>query len=111
VYNFVGIVIGSVINFALARRYGRRFVQTMMSKRAFQKYFSWLDRDSAFDKWFAIAIFLPVAPDDYLCFIAGLTKMSFRRFMTIILLGKPVSIAAYSFSLAIATRWLASFFS
>ncbi|MDR0417300.1 MAG: TVP38/TMEM64 family protein [Propionibacteriaceae bacterium] len=105
-YNFVGIVIGSVLNFALARRYGRPFVQAMMSPRAYQKYFSWLDRDSAFDKWFAIAIFSPVAPDDYLCFIAGLTKMPLRRFLAIILLGKPVSIAAYSLGLAFATRWL-----
>nr|WP_263848867.1 hypothetical protein [Lacticaseibacillus thailandensis] len=39
---------------------------------------------------------LPVAPDDFLCMLAGLTKMSLRKFVWIIVLCKPWTILAYS---------------
>lgn len=55
--------------------------------------------NGTFDKWFALAIFFPAAPDDLLCFLAGVTSMSFKKFLIIILLGKPLSIAAYSLGL------------
>ena len=39
------------------------------------------------------------APDDLLCYIAGLTKMTLKKFTAIILLGKPGSILLYSLGL------------
>ena len=59
-----------------------------------------------FDKFFALAIFFTCAPDDVLCMIAGLTKMSWKKFSAIILLGKPASIAAYSMALIYAGGFL-----
>ena len=59
-----------------------------------------------FDKFFAVAIFFPCAPDDFLCMLAGLTKMSWKRFSAIILLGKPGSIAIYSLALVYAGTWI-----
>ena len=50
--------------------------------------------------FFAAAIFLPAAPDDVLCFIAGLTRMTWQKFTAIILLGKPFVIALYSLATA-----------
>ena len=52
-----------------------------------------------FHKWFAVCIFLPFAPDDLLCYLAGLTRMSYRKFMLIILLGKPFGVTMYSLAL------------
>ena len=46
-----------------------------------------------------LAIFLPCAPDDLLCMLAGLTHMSLKKFVWIILLGKPLSLIAYSYGL------------
>jgi uncharacterized membrane protein YdjX (TVP38/TMEM64 family) len=96
VYNYIGIVMGSILNFLLARRYGKPFVRSIVPVKAYQKYVGWLDRESALDKWFALAIFLPVAPDDYLCLLAGMSQMRVGKFVTIIVLGKPCSIFAYS---------------
>lgn len=45
---------------------------------------------------FALLIFLPVAPDDFLCYLAGISKMTVRKFAIIILLGKPLAILLYS---------------
>lgn len=107
-YNYIGIVIGSIINFLLARRYGKVFVQTIVSKRVYDKYIGWLDVGDRFDKLFAFAIFFPVSPDDYLCLLAGLTKMTFKKFTAIILLCKPFTILVFSYGFSIVLRWLAT---
>lgn len=99
VYNYVGISIGSVIIFLLGRRYGKPFILSMISDKTYDKYIGWLDNQSRFEKLFALAIFLPVAPDDTLCLMAGLTNISVKKFTLIILLAKPLSIFLYSMAL------------
>lgn len=103
-YNYAGIAIGSVIAFLLARRLGMTFLQNVSPKKIYDKFIGWLDKKSRFDACFAIAILLPIAPDDFLCMLAGLTKMKLEKFIAIILLCKPLSIAAYSFGLS----WIVS---
>jgi uncharacterized membrane protein YdjX (TVP38/TMEM64 family) len=98
-YNYIGICIGSIIVFLLSKRYGRHFVKGIVGEKAYGKYIGWVNRGKKFDTMFTLAIFFPVAPDDLLCYIAGLTKMRLRKFMIIILLGKPMSIAIYSLGL------------
>lgn len=105
-YNYIGIVAGSMINFYLARRYGQCFVRYFVKKETYEKYIGWLEKGKKFDKFFAFAIFFPCAPDDVLCLIAGLTRMTWKRFATIILLGKPASIAMYSLALVYAGTWI-----
>lgn len=104
VYNYVGICIGSAAAFLLAKRFGQPFVRSITNERLYEKYIGWLERGQKFDRLFALAIFFPVAPDDFLCYLAGLTSMRFKRFSTIILLGKPASIALYSLGLTIAAK-------
>jgi len=99
VYNYVGISIGSVIIFFLGRRNGKQFILSMISDKTYDKYIGWLDNQSRFEKLFALAIFLPVAPDDALCLMAGLTNISVKKFTLIILLAKPLSIFLYSMAL------------
>lgn len=105
-YNYIGICIGSIINFILARNYGKTFIVNMISQKNYDKYIGWLEKGEKFDIFFAIAIFLPVAPDDILCLIAGLTPMTLKRFIIIILTCKPWSIAAYSMGLTSVLKWL-----
>lgn len=105
-YNYIGIVSGSCINFYLARRYGQCLVKFFVKEETYNKYITWLEKGKKFDKFFAAAIFFPCAPDDVLCMIAGLTKMSWKKFSAIILLGKPASIAAYSMALVYAGGFL-----
>lgn len=59
---------------------------------------------------FAAAIFFPVAPDDFLCYLAGTTPMRLGRFTSIILLGKPASIALYSLGLNVVFQQAAALF-
>ena len=75
VYNYVGICIGSIIIFLLGRRYGKPFILSMVSDKTYNRYSGWLENQHRFDKLFTLAIFLPVAPDDALCLMAGLTNI------------------------------------
>ncbi len=70
----------------------------------------WAAERDRFARFFAAAIFLPVAPDDFLCYLAGTTDMSWRRYMCILLLGKPFAIALYSMGLTAVWQYLAPLF-
>lgn len=106
VYNYVGICIGSLIAFAVARNCGKPLLALLFSERTLEKYGRWAGEKDRFAKLFAWAIFLPVAPDDFLCYLAGTTEMSWRRYTAIILLGKPFAIALYSLGLTLAWQVL-----
>jgi len=100
VYNYIGICIGSVCAFLLARKYGAVFVSHITGKKFYTKYEHFLEKELQFEKVFALLIFLPVAPDDFLCYLAGVSKISLKKFTTIILLGKPAAIFLYSMGLS-----------
>ncbi|HAQ2175487.1 TPA: TVP38/TMEM64 family protein [Enterococcus faecium] len=108
IYNYIGICIGSIIIFLLGRRYGKPFILSMISDKTYNKYIGWLDNQNRFEKLFALAIFLPVAPDDALCLMAGLTNMSVKRYTLIILIAKPLSIFLYSMALIYGGQYLSS---
>lgn len=99
-YSYIGISLGSILAFLISKRYGLPIVRKLVNPVKLEKYLTWLEKGNAFDKLFAIAILIPVVPDDLLCYIAGLTKMKLKRFSAIILLCKPPSIAMYSLALA-----------
>lgn len=108
VYNYVGICVGSIAAFLLAKLYGRPLLATMFKPETIRKYEAWTSR--RFDVLFAAAIFFPVAPDDFLCYLAGTTPMRLGRFTSIILLGKPASIALYSLGLNVVFQQAAALF-
>jgi len=98
-YNYIGICIGSCINFLLIRKYGKPLLLSFASQKTYNKYIGWLEKGKEFERLFALAIFFPLAPDDFLCMLAGLSKMTFKKFMTIIVICKPWSILVYSLGL------------
>ena len=108
VYNYVGIALGSIIIFLLGRNYGKPFIMSLVSDKTYNKYIVWLDNEKRFERLFALAIFFPIAPDDALCLMAGLTKMSVKKFTLIILLAKPASIYLYSLALIYGGTFLTS---
>ena len=97
--NYVGICIGSIWAFLFARYFGQNFVLQMTGSKFYEKYSKYLLKENQFEKIFAVLIFLPVAPDDFLCYLAGISKIPLKRFTLIILLGKPFAILLYSMGL------------
>ena len=99
VYNYVGIVIGSIIVFFISRRYGMPLIKKMFKKELIDKYIGWLNSGKKFERFFAAAIFFPVAPDDFLCYLAGVTDISVKKYIAIIIFLKPFTIFLYSLGL------------
>ncbi len=109
VYNYVGICLGSLMAFGVARNCGKPLLSLLFSEKTIQKYSHWAEERNRFARLFALAIFLPVAPDDFLCYLAGTTDMSWRRYTAIILLGKPFAIALYSLGLTVIWQHIVPF--
>lgn len=107
-YSYLGICIGSIAAFFIARNCGKPILYAVFDEKTIAKYEKWTGSTSKFARWFTIAIFLPVAPDDFLCYLAGTTQMSWKNFVTIILLGKPANIALYSLGLNMVFRQIVS---
>lgn len=110
VYNYIGIVIGSIIVFFIARKYGMPLIKKMFKKELIDKYIGWLNKGKKFEKLFAAAIFLPVAPDDFLCYLAGVTDISVKKYVAIIILLKPFTISLYSLLLVEISKLIAIIF-
>lgn len=106
IYNYIGIVVGSLINFFLARYYGKSFILHIVSEESLEKYTKWTKNQKKFNWFFAICILAPVAPDDLLCLLAGLTEMKPWTYFWIIVLCKPWTISAYSLGLVYGAKWL-----
>lgn len=104
--NYIGIVIGSVINFSLSRRYGESLVELFISEEKLNKYMNWLDKNNRFNKMFTLAMFFPLSPDDVLCYLAGLTPMTFKRFFLALSAAKPVTILIYSYGMTTLFNYL-----
>jgi len=99
IYNYIGIVIGCAIIFYLSRMYGPKFVQSMVSQKTYDKYIGWLNEGKRFDRFFIFMMIWPISPADFICMLAGLTNMTFKRYMTIIILCKPITLVIYTYGL------------
>ncbi|HEN2434431.1 TPA: TVP38/TMEM64 family protein [Streptococcus agalactiae] len=96
IYNYIGIIIGSVILFWLVKFYGRKFVLLFMDQKTFDKYESKLET-SGYEKFLIFCMASPISPADIMVMITGLSNMSIKRFVTIIMITKPISIIGYSY--------------
>ena len=94
--NYIGISAGSIAAYWLARRFGSPLVNKMISLRKYDSYITRLNQSKSYTVVLFLAILLPLAPDDFLCYFSGLIDMSARKFIAIIILAKPWCILLYS---------------
>lgn len=94
--NYIGISLGSVIAYFLAKKYGMDIINALFPKKQYEKWSARLEKSRSYERFLFIATLLPLFPDDFLCYFSGLIKMNSKRFIWIIILGKPWCILAYS---------------
>ena len=99
VYNYLAVSAGSLLNFLIARHVGLSLIERLFPARTIEKFLGWT-RSPRFTRSFALAILLPVAPDDLLCYLAGTTRMRWRTYAAIILLCKPWALIAYGLGIS-----------
>lgn len=85
-YSTVGLTLGSSLAFLLGRWLEIHFVEKVVRKETLEKFDFIIERQGAL---LAFLFFLiPGFPKDYLCFILGLSKMPFRVFLIINIIGR-----------------------
>lgn len=84
---FGAVLTGSMLVFTLARILGRDFADRLVSRKLSEKYQELLRAKAPV--FLTLAFLFPFFPDDMLCILAGLTKLSFRRFAVIVLVTRP----------------------
>jgi uncharacterized membrane protein YdjX (TVP38/TMEM64 family) len=83
-YNWIGRVIGTIIAFYIARFIGKKIVSKLVKKSTQEKY------DYLFNKnklLLFLAYFLPLFPDDELSYLAGLSSISDKLFIPLVIIG------------------------
>ncbi|MDD7593804.1 MAG: TVP38/TMEM64 family protein [Peptoniphilaceae bacterium] len=97
VLNYIGIYIGEVIIFLMARLLGPNFMRAVVKEETFQKYSSWMtENDAKIKKFFVMTMVLPGMPDDVICMLVGLTKMDVRFYLFHLAWTKVPSLLAYT---------------
>ena len=97
IYSFIGIVLGSITAFAIGRWIGYKAVCWIVGKEDLDK---WLDKIKGKDYLILSLMFLlPMFPDDILCFVAGLSSMTWPYFVVMIIITRLLSCLTVSYSL------------
>lgn len=94
--NYIGISAGSIIAYWLAKRFGIQLVNKMIPLEKYDSYIERINHSKSYTALLFLSILLPLAPDDFLCYFSGLINMSTRKFVTIIIIGKPWCLLFYS---------------
>ena len=104
-YSLIGIILGSVTAFFIGKKLGYKAVAWLLGE---DTLFKWQKKLKGKDNFILTAMFLlPFFPDDILCFLAGLSSMSVRYFIVMIILTRFIGIFAtcYSIDFIPLTTW------
>lgn len=93
VYGTVGLcvviastIVGSQIAFLIARRYGRGFIYKVASPEIIERWDGIARHQGILFYFFSFV--LPIFPSDLMCYVAGLSTISARRFFIANILGR-----------------------
>ncbi|WP_336361140.1 TVP38/TMEM64 family protein [Haladaptatus sp. ZSTT2] len=89
-YSVIGAAIGSFLAAGIARRFGRPYVTRVVHPDTLARFDGVTDRRGAAGLF--LAFLVPGLPDDAICFVAGLTRLSLSRIVLIAILGRAPSL-------------------
>lgn len=105
IYSLIGVLLGSFTGFFIGRKLGNKAVSWMIGEETMNK---WQKKIKGKDYLLLTLMFiLPVFPDDALCFVAGLSTMTWRYFSVMIVISRilQISVTCYSIDLIPFTTW------
>src|SRR3989344_4705675 len=83
-YNWIGRVIGTAIAFYLGRYLGRKIIKHVVKEETIKKYDYYFDKGKLL---LFLAYFLPLFPDDELSYLAGLSSINSKTFLSLMIIG------------------------
>jgi uncharacterized membrane protein YdjX (TVP38/TMEM64 family) len=85
-YSTLGLTLGSILAFLIARWLEEHYVKRWIPADILQKFDFLMERQGALVSF--ILFLLPGFPKDYLCFVLGLSRMPFKLFLLICVVGR-----------------------
>ena len=96
-YSLIGIVLGSLTAFFIGRKLGYKAVAWIVGKEDLDK---WQTKLKGKDNFVLTAMFLlPLFPDDVLCFVAGLSSMTNRYFIVMMIVCRIIGVTTTCYSI------------
>lgn len=97
IYSYIGIVLGSLLAFWIGRRWGNKGVAWLIGEETLE---GWKTKMQGKDNLLLTAMFLlPFFPDDILCFVAGVSSMSARYFIIMMITTRLFSVFTTCYSI------------
>lgn len=100
--SWLSLAIGGEAAFALARRYGRSFAERWISPDVLARWDKSAEGQGV--GFFTLSLVMPLIPNDAMCYVAGLGKISHRRFSAANLLGRGIACIVMSWIGAFGTH-------
>ena len=97
--SWLSLVVGGEIAFYLARRHGRPFAEKWISPGMLARWNQNAEGQGV--TFYAISLVMPLVPNDAMCYVAGLDRITHRRFSTANLLGRGLA--------CLITSWIGAF--
>jgi uncharacterized membrane protein YdjX (TVP38/TMEM64 family) len=85
-YSIVGVAIGSAVVLVLSRRYGRPFVQRVVTDEVLDRFDDFVDQYGLLG--LVVVFSLPTFPDDAICALAGLTAIRLRTILVVLVVAR-----------------------
>ena len=95
IYCTIGVLLGSFISFFTGKIFGYKLVSWIVGKDNVDKYTELIRKRGEF--FLGLAFLLPMFPDDILCFIAGITKISTKKFFWVTLITRPIGVICMAY--------------
>ena len=110
VFNAIGMVIGSAINFVIGARFGHTVIRAFISDDDYIKYLNMMNSGKKFKRLLRIGFIAPIFPDDIFCMIAGVSKMRFKEFIGMVIAYRPASVFIYTYFTSNFIQWIFDYF-
>lgn len=95
IYSLVGVIAGSSVAMALARRFGRPWAERLIRKETLERLDGYSRRRGAL--FFFLVFLFPFLPDDVACFLAGLTPLPLAELVVLAAIGRLPGIFVANF--------------
>lgn len=94
-YSLVGVIAGSSLAMALARRFGRPWAERLIKRETLERLDGYSRQRGAL--FFFLVFLFPFLPDDVACFLAGLTPLPLAELIVLAAIGRLPGILVANF--------------
>lgn len=89
--SLLGSMLGCTATYFLGKKYGRRLLERTVKKETLEEFGFFLEDENGWVLW--LVSLVPFLPDDLVTFGAGLTRVSYLKYMVLLMLSRPLALA------------------